>query len=178
MAHAKDRKFREVYVDRGQDGWGGMSLARKAALLAANFTPYDGEQAVDPTDQSAGIATAFNGTWASPYKPLSEAWYDAGPGVTIAKVGYSWRRGVRQRQSTRTPTGRGVSASRTTTRPHVSLGPANLRAAGPATLQTFTPATPTGTCSCSTFTAGRRRARTARGTRSTGASSRSTGRTA
>jgi hypothetical protein len=141
MAHAKDVKFREVYVGRGQDGWGGMSLARKAAALVANYVPYDGEQVVDPTDQSAGIATAFNGTWASPYKPLSEAWYDAGPGVTIAKVGYSWRRESAFVIDTDPDWSWGIGVA-SDDKATVSLGTANLRAAGPATLQTFTPATP------------------------------------
>lgn len=92
MAHAKDRKFREVYIDRDRGSWQPASAGRRYALLTANFTPNDGSQITDPTDNEAGIGTGFAGTWASPYRPNAEMWYDAGPDATVAQVAYSWKR--------------------------------------------------------------------------------------
>jgi len=92
MAHAKDRKFSEIYVDRDLNAWGPMSNGRKAARLASNLTPFDPEQTTDPTDSQAGVTTAFTGAWVSPYKPYSAAYYDAGPGLTLTQIAYSWKR--------------------------------------------------------------------------------------
>jgi hypothetical protein len=91
MAHARDRPFTEVYVDRDPAAWGDVSLARRAAILIASFTPYPPQQLSDPSAQAAGTTTTWTGPW-STYKPISQAWYDAGADVTIGKVAYSWRR--------------------------------------------------------------------------------------
>lgn len=140
MAHAKDRRFSEIYVDRDQSGWGPMSRGRRAALLLSNVTPFDPEQATDLTGAQAGITTAITDAWASPYTPVSEAWYDAGPEVMIGRVVYSW-----QRESTTINTSDtswqwfvGIATNDNTT----GTPSANLRAAGPSTGQTFTPPTP------------------------------------
>lgn len=90
MAHAKDRRFREVYVDRDLTGWGDQSATRRANLLAASRTTYGPDQYTDPTNNTAGVALGFNGAWT--YPPVAEAWYDAGPGVTIGRVKITWAR--------------------------------------------------------------------------------------
>ncbi len=135
MAHAKDRKFTEIYVDRALAGWGGMSLGRKAALLTSNLMPTDGEQVTDPTDSKAGIATAITGAWASPYLPVAESWYDAGPGLFIGSIIYSWQREGTLVDHTNVAWSWKVSGSdddKATTLDST----ANLRAAGPSALQT------------------------------------------
>lgn len=92
MAHAKDRKFTEIYVDRDLGSWGPPSLGKRATLLFDDLTPHDPAQTTDPTDSQAGIATGFEGAWVSPYRPRAQAWYDSGPGNTIGRVAYSWKR--------------------------------------------------------------------------------------
>jgi hypothetical protein len=137
MAHAKDRKFSETYVDRDLSAWGGMSRGRKSAHLTGNYTPTDGAQIADEADGKAGISTVIQGAWASPYKPISEMWYDAGPGNLIGRVAYSWQKGP------------AVDAGNANwfwnvyvcsdDKASAAEGTANLRAAGPSALQTFTP---------------------------------------
>lgn len=139
MAHAKDRKFSEIYVDRDLGAWRGMTARRRANLLTNNFMPLaDGQQQSSPEDSSAVVATSFQGAWVSPYKPAVEAWYDAGAN-TVAKVGYSW-----------TKTSPAINPADNWDW-HVAVcsddiataseATANLKAAGPSLLQTFTPTT-------------------------------------
>lgn len=92
MTHSKDRKFQEIYVDRDLGGWGPMSNGRKIVVLGGNGSPFDPEQSIDPTDSTAGVATAITGAWASPFVPMAEAWYDAGPGLIIGAITTSWKR--------------------------------------------------------------------------------------
>lgn len=137
MAHAKDRKFSHVFVDRALSEWGGISRARQASSLVANLIPNDAGQGADPTDNEAAVITSLDGSWVSPYKPFSEAWYDAGPNNLIGSVNYSWaREGTTINPATAqwewyvgiAADDKGTSSSTTS----------NLRAAGPSTLQTFT----------------------------------------
>jgi len=90
MAHARDRQFTEIYVDRDLSAWGGMSLGRQATLLTGGYTPNDASQATDVTTATSGIVTSFDGAWSTGFKPVSEAWYDAGPGRYVGKIVYSW----------------------------------------------------------------------------------------
>lgn len=92
MAHAKDRKFTEVYVDRDLSGWKDPSLGRRAGLGAANYSLTGPEQIADTANGTAGIGLQFAGAWVTPYLPASEAWYDVGPGLLVGKVAYSWKR--------------------------------------------------------------------------------------
>jgi hypothetical protein len=135
MAHARDRPFTEVYVDRDLSAWGAPGVGRRAGLLTSNFTPFDPEQVADASNNSA-VVTPFQGAWASPYKPISEAWYDAGPGVTIGRVGYSWDRQNVDNTNVNWVWDVLVSSDDKATAVEAT---ANLRAAGPALLQTFTP---------------------------------------
>lgn len=137
MAHAKDRRFSEVYVDRDLGAWGQMTARRRSAYLTTNWMPHDSQQIADTTDTSAtNTTTAINGAWVNPYKPVSEAWYDAGPGNLIAKIGYSWKidgplsSADAQWAWAVILSGDDIASSFTTS--------GNLRAAGPSTLQTFT----------------------------------------
>jgi hypothetical protein len=142
MAHAKDRKFTEVYVDRDLGGWGSMSNARRGVLLGANRMPIgDSQQNTDPASSTAVISTGFTGAWATPYRPISEAWYDAGPGLTVGKLGYSWARAAATVDNTDAQWDWAGFVS-TSDSAVAGSGTGSLRAAGPATLQTYTPATP------------------------------------
>lgn len=93
MAHAKDRQFREIYVDRSIGSWSDMSTGRKAVLLTAGtFSLGDYGTGPDQTDGSAGLTLGVPDGWVSPFKPIAEAYYDAGPGVTVGKIEASWRK--------------------------------------------------------------------------------------
>lgn len=138
MAHAKDRSFTEIYVDRDLSGWGPASLSRKATVISSfNFTITDPDLTTDPTDGASGVGSHVDGAWASPYRPSNEAWYDAGPSNKIGRIGYSWKR----RGTTIVPTDTNwtwavyVSSDDKVT---ASDNSGNLRAAGPSAGQMFT----------------------------------------
>jgi hypothetical protein len=94
MANASDREFTQLYVDRDMAGWGPMTPQRRAVLLGSNFMPVDGSLY---NDYEVGVGpvhvTEIRDSWVSPYVPVAESWYDAGPGLAIGKLEYSWRRG-------------------------------------------------------------------------------------
>lgn len=83
MAHTKDRKFAEIYVDSGSANWGDPPLAEKARLLTGGL-------------DIAQISTQRDGsglTFALPNSALgsqvyASSWYTAPSGVTIALVAY------------------------------------------------------------------------------------------
>jgi hypothetical protein len=84
MAHAKDRMFQEIYVDRDTSQWGDAPTERKASLLSGGISIGDFSYAGDTgggltlalPNQALGGATA------------AETWYSAPPGTTIGSVGY------------------------------------------------------------------------------------------
>lgn len=139
MAHAADQKFTGVIVDRDHGSWGAMSSARKAALLTASWTPHDPESTTDPTDSSAQVSTVWTGGWASPFKPQAQAFYDAGAGNLVKVVSYSWKR--TNTTSMNVPADTNWSwyvAVSSDDKMTAFDGSAELRAAGPSNLQTFT----------------------------------------
>lgn len=136
MAHAKDHKFQEIYVDRDMSRWGPMSVGRKAAHLNSSQTPHDPEQNIDPTDGKAGVSTVWTGATTSPYKLASEAWYDAGPGLTVKYIDYSWQKSVTV-DNTDANYRWAVYASSDDKATSTSTS-GSLRAAGPSVLQSFT----------------------------------------
>jgi hypothetical protein len=83
MAHAKHRKFREVFVDRLPGNWGEAPIERKAALMLAGVSLGD----FSYTSEQGGIVSAFPNQ-ALGAQTLADAWYQAPPGVTIAKLAY------------------------------------------------------------------------------------------
>jgi hypothetical protein len=92
MAHTTDQKFTEVYVDRDLSAWKGPALTRQAFVLSNNYNITAAQQASDVATATSGIVTGWDGPWASPFLPVSEAWYDIGPGLTISRIDYSWVR--------------------------------------------------------------------------------------
>lgn len=141
MAHAKDRQFTGIYVDRDLGAWQGMSAARRAALLISNITPYDGQQQADPTDNTAVLFNGWTGPWASPYTPISELWYDAGPGNTIAKVGYGWRKNGPATDPVTFTAWQWLVGVADDDKAASATSTGDISAAGPSTAQTYTPAT-------------------------------------
>jgi len=139
MAHAKDRKFSEIYVDRDLNGWQPPGLSRRAQLLVSTTTPYDPSIEGDPTDNVSGVQTAFTGAWTTT-GPLSEAWYDAGVGVNVGKIAYSWRR--TGSTGTVAPFGWFVGVAQDDKNTGAS-GTASLVGAGPSTGNLFTAPTTT-----------------------------------
>lgn len=90
IAHTRDRQFTEIYVDRDLSQWHSASRARQVALIGGNFTQAaDPQTFVDPTG-TPGLLIQHAGVWASPIRPLAEAWYDVGEGNKIGRVYYSF----------------------------------------------------------------------------------------
>lgn len=141
MAHARDRPFREIYVDRDLSAWTGLSLGRQSVLLAGGFTPTDAASASDVVGATAGMVTGFDGSWATGFKPVSEAWYDAGAGLYAAKVAYSWLNQNATTISAADTNWTWFVGSSTDDRGTSTSATSNLRAAGPSS-GTFTPTTP------------------------------------
>jgi len=142
MAHAKDRKFSEIYVDRDLGAWSGIPRTRRSVLLANNFNPTDGSVASDAAN-TAAVETTFTGAWVSPFMPLSEAWYDAGPGLTIGKVAYTVTRAGAETGAGAAPWFIGVVVAADQTPSVLSQSANHAGAANPSSF-VFTPTINTG----------------------------------
>lgn len=86
MAHMQDQKVPLLYVDQDPTRWQPVTLARQAVLAAGSF-----DQGKIPAETSRGLS------WAPPNAALAintatELSFDAGPGVTVAKVVYKGAR--------------------------------------------------------------------------------------
>jgi hypothetical protein len=78
-----DPAFSEVYADANMGAWDTASLARRIQL---NSTGQE-QAALSPSNGFGGISWELPGD-AIPDEAISELIYDAGPGVTIASIGY------------------------------------------------------------------------------------------
>jgi hypothetical protein len=87
MAHAKDRKFREVYVDREMRQWHEPPLNRRAQIAAG---PY-GQGKIQVAVDGSGLIWSVPNE-ALPASEFGEIHYDAGPDVTVARVFYKGAR--------------------------------------------------------------------------------------
>jgi hypothetical protein len=90
MSHARDRKFKEIYVDRDLSRWGPASVTRKLNLGGA-YTFFDPVTTTDATVGAPAVELHLDGAWTT-YRPLSEALYDA-QGVPIGSLYYAWKLG-------------------------------------------------------------------------------------
>ncbi len=90
QAHLEDNKdARGLYVDRDLGGWGPMSRAlRLAALVSSTFNTIT-DPSVEP-DKTTGIPGVSLTLGATNVDPLSQAFYDAGPGLTVASIYYDY----------------------------------------------------------------------------------------
>jgi hypothetical protein len=84
IAHAADRPFSRVFIDRDLARWQEASLARKAALAAIyDFGATSIASGADEAGQRGLILTVN----AVPFtNPGGEIWYDAGPQELVAEV--------------------------------------------------------------------------------------------
>lgn len=88
MSHARDTPIPALLiVDRDMGAWTGASRARSAAVIASNLTQPDAPRNMSDSGSAAGLLIQHADSWASPIKPLAEAWYDAGPYVPGNKIG-------------------------------------------------------------------------------------------
>jgi hypothetical protein len=96
VAALRDREdFSAIIVDRDPASWTVASRQRRANLLAANYGVLaDGATRPDITTGSPCIATEVTGAWTATSLPVSEAWYDAGPGNTLGSLYYAWTKGT------------------------------------------------------------------------------------
>ena len=85
MTHGRDRKFREVYVDRDLAGWREASATRNAALLTSGAVALGSMGAVAP-----GLSLAIQGKWSQAAGFRAEMWYDAPPGVKLSELYARW----------------------------------------------------------------------------------------
>lgn len=91
MTHARDRTFREIYVDRDLGAWTGMGTQRKINLIGTYSVNNTPTVQTDVTTGSPALALTVDGEWTtSPGLPINEAWYDA-RGLEIGSLYYAWR---------------------------------------------------------------------------------------
>jgi hypothetical protein len=85
MAHAKDRRFQQVYVDRDLSNLEAIPLARRAAITAAGFVLDQ-----DYSSKHESGALGFDGVdgKAISNNSVAELFYTAPSGQTIAKLQY------------------------------------------------------------------------------------------
>lgn len=96
VSHLRDdQTFSMIYVDRDLGGWGVAARQRRANLLGASYAPADASTRPDTTTGSPCLATEVTGAWTASSLPISEAWYDAGPGNTIGSLYYAWTKGAK-----------------------------------------------------------------------------------
>lgn len=82
----RDTDIQMVYVDRDLTQWGPPSTARQIAIVGGSEQLGSSQAASDPTSNLPAVVQSFTDSWASPWVPLPEAWYDAGPGNLIAAI--------------------------------------------------------------------------------------------
>lgn len=85
----KDVAASMVFVDRDLTKWQGSSLTRQSNMLSGNFQFGTTQVAADPTNNLPALVASIQDSWVAPFKPLAEAWYDAGPDNLIGKIYYS-----------------------------------------------------------------------------------------
>jgi hypothetical protein len=73
-----DSSFEEVYVDQSPN-WEPPPNERRGVLLTTGYSVYD-------PSSSGGSGVTLTYRMAGAARPISEAWYDAGPGARIAAV--------------------------------------------------------------------------------------------
>lgn len=89
QAHLQDRTDAAmIYIDSLLGNWGSPSPARQAELVSGNTRLGSSALAVDPAGNPAIVQTISN-AWATPIRPLCEAWYAAPAGCLIAKIYYA-----------------------------------------------------------------------------------------
>lgn len=91
MAHAKDRKFTELYVDRDLSHWGDISNGRRGVLLAASYGPVAPSVQSDAATGQPALVNEITGAWAATARGNCESRYDQR--IDIGSVYYAWSKG-------------------------------------------------------------------------------------
>lgn len=91
--HLEDDNTRKyLFVDRDLTKWSGPSVQRKINVAGSNFAITDGGVAVnDTTSLQPALDLTFLNKWTAASLPDVEAWYDAGPGMSIGSIYYAWK---------------------------------------------------------------------------------------
>lgn len=84
----KDQAASMVFVDRDLTRWADPSVARQVALVGGNYQLGTVEVAADPVNNLPALTEIITDSWVSPYVPICEAWYDAGPLNAIYTIYY------------------------------------------------------------------------------------------
>lgn len=87
MAHAKDAKFSEVYVDRDLGNWSAVPRRRFAALLASAYRVSGFDVGPDTYSNLQSIIERIDLKGGA--KPVSEAWYVAPSGCLVSAIYYN-----------------------------------------------------------------------------------------
>ncbi len=85
----RDTDVSMVYVDRELARWADPSISRQIALLGLSEQFASSQAGTDPTNLSPALVQTIVDSWASPWTPVNESWYDAGAGNLIAKIYYN-----------------------------------------------------------------------------------------
>jgi hypothetical protein len=93
MAHASDRTFSQVFVDRDFARWHAVGTNRRIDVMGVGFGQVT-DATISPDASRAALRTGFVGPWLAAQYPLSETWYDAGPGNNLARLTATWTRGT------------------------------------------------------------------------------------
>jgi hypothetical protein len=93
MAHAKDKKFSEIYRDATLGRWGNASRARIAGTLALTPAYVHSDWSTSATvDPSATVPSILQQTGrmvaSASQRSVAESWYDAGPELAIGSLYY------------------------------------------------------------------------------------------
>lgn len=83
-----DQTVTMVYVDRQLASFGDMPTARQIGCAEGNRIPNSQGVAFAQNNADQAVVQTISDTWASPWTPTNEAWYDAGPGSEVASVYY------------------------------------------------------------------------------------------
>lgn len=83
-----------IFVDRDLTRWGDPSYTRQAAIATGYAQLGSSQVAADPTSNTPALVQSITDSWASPFTPQDEAWYDAGPQNTIAQIYYALTTGL------------------------------------------------------------------------------------
>lgn len=81
---AEHQTFRQVFIDRDQGRWRDPSRQRRLDLLAFFNSAEGGGVETDSTTPTVTLTCETGLT-----NPWREMWYDAGPGVKVARIDYS-----------------------------------------------------------------------------------------
>lgn len=88
MAHAADRRFTEIYVDRDLSTWRGPSRARRLSFTDLAFSLFEHQVSPDQTNGFPALTTTVVGPWAT--RAFCEPVYDAGPDGLVGAVYYDF----------------------------------------------------------------------------------------